>query len=498
MSNHASSQLWADKVFGVFGLGKSGQAAVNALLNLGATVKGYDSRSATELESVVSSFSQAIEVFPSNQGLADLSTLDFAVISPGIPPHSEAWTQLREQRIPVWSEVELAWQIQTLLGKEIKWLVVTGTNGKTTTVGLVGSILEAAGEKYAVVGNVGEPIVTTVLHAEVDVLAVELSSFQLETTYSLSPLAAVCLNVDADHLDWHGSVENYWAAKARVYEHTQLACVYDATDRDVERMVANADVVEGARAIGYSLSTPGPSQVGLVEDLIVDRAFVENRHQQAEAVAQLSDIYGFASQHPSIALVKDTLAAVALTRAYGVPAEAISSGLQSFKSAKHRRAIVGEVADMVWIDDSKATNTHAAVASLAGFPAQSVVWIAGGDTKGQNLHEMVGLVKDVLRGVVVIGADPTPVVSALQAEAPGIPYVVVEGHEDMMFSVVNEAVALSRPGDTVVLAPACASWDQFENYGQRGDLFTEAVGRLKEAWIMQYGAAHTPDSTDGQ
>lgn len=478
---------WEELTFGVFGLGKSGLAAVETLLELGAKVYGYDSRSADDLRELTQNYGEKIQFLLENTGLDALEKLDYAVISPGITPHAPSWKALKNQQIPIWSEVELAWQIQRFLRKEIAWLVVTGTNGKTTTVGLVGAILEAANCPHAVVGNVGQPIVTTVFKENVEVLAVELSSFQLETTHSLSPLAAVCLNVDADHLDWHGSVANYRAAKAKVYEKTQLACVYDTADRVVENMVAGADVVEGARAIGYTLATPGPSQIGMVEDLFVDRAFVENRHAQAEAVAQLNDIYGFASNHPSIALVKDTLAAIALTRAYGVSAEAIREGLQNFKSAKHRRAIVGQVADMIWIDDSKATNTHAAVASLAGFPAQSVVWIAGGDTKGQDLHEMVRQVKVCLRGVVVIGADPTPVVAALEAEAPEVPYVVVDGHEDMMFSVVNEAVALSRPGDTVVLAPACASWDQFDNYGQRGDLFAEAVGRLDEAWQMQYG-----------
>lgn len=491
MSEIIALEDWKKLTVGIFGLGKSGLAAASALLQLGANVVGFDSRAETEILPAAATLEKEIQVYAENKGFNQLKNLDYAVISPGIPPHSPAWIALQEEQIPLWSEVELAWQIQQSLGKNISWLTVTGTNGKTTTVGLVGSILAAAGAKYAVVGNVGEPIVTTVLREDVEVLAVELSSFQLQTTYSLSPLAAVCLNVDADHLDWHGSVEDYWAAKARIYEHTQVACVYDGTDRAVEKMIENADVVEGARAISYTLGTPGPSQIGLVEDLIVDRAFVENRQQQAEAVAQISDIYGFASASPSVALVKDTLAAVALTRAYGVDSTAIVAGLRSFKAAKHRRAIVGEVADMLWIDDSKATNTHAAAASLVGFPPQSVVWIAGGDTKGQNLNKLVSEVKEVLRGVVVIGADPTPVVSALKTHTPNTPFVVVDGHDDMMFSVVNEAVALSRPGDTVVLAPACASWDQFANYGQRGDLFAQAVDRLKEAWIRQYGASET-------
>ncbi|MCS4484541.1 UDP-N-acetylmuramoyl-L-alanine--D-glutamate ligase [Gleimia sp. 6138-11-ORH1] len=477
---------WHKLTFGVFGLGKSGSASIEALLQLGVKVIGYDARSRADLTQLSEKYPQ-VEIHPENTGLDQLSMLDYAVVSPGIAPHSITRKALVAQGVVIWSEIELAWQLQQSLGKETAWLTVTGTNGKTTTVGIVGEILKAAQIKHAVVGNIGKPIVTTVLEEDLEVMVVELSSFQLETTHSLSAYAAVCLNVDSDHLDWHGSTEHYRAAKAKIYENTQVACVYDAHDKVIENMVANAEVVEGARAVGYTLATPTPSQIGIVEDLFVDRAFVENRQKQAEAVAQLSDIYGFASQHPSVALVKDTLAAIALTRAYGVSSAAIAQGLQNFKTAEHRRSIVGQVADMVWINDSKATNTHAALASLNGFPPQSIIWIAGGDAKGQDFHELVAKIKASLRGVVVIGSDPTAVVSALKAEAPQIPYVVVSEEEDLMFSVVNEAVALSKPGDTVVLAPACASWDQFENYAQRGDLFVEAISRLDRAWQKQYG-----------
>lgn len=486
---------WSSLTCGVFGAGKTGIAVAQALVQLGARVRVFDSRAAGDLAltrqglaAFVAEVNPAAEVlwYEGDTGLDSVGELDLAVVSPGIPPHAVSFRALVAAQVPVWSEVELAWQVQQSLGKQIKWLTITGTNGKTTTVGLVGAILAAEGVKHAVVGNVGSPVITAVMQ-DVDVLAVELSSFQLETTFSVSPVASVCLNVDADHLDWHGSEANYRAAKARVYEHTQLACVYDVSDRVVENMVAGADVVEGARAIGISLGTPGPSQVGLVENYFVDRAFVENRQQQAEAVAEIADIYGFASEYPSVALVKDTLAAIALTRAVGVSAAGIATGLRSFQTAKHRRAVIGKTADVTWIDDSKATNTHAAAASLAGFPQASVVWIAGGDPKGQDLTPLVEQVKDCLRGVVVIGADPEPVVTALQQAAAQVPFVVVDGHEDMMFSVVNEAVALSLPGDSVVLAPACASWDQFANYGERGDLFAAAVERLDEAWQLQYG-----------
>lgn len=471
---------WLSNAIAVVGLGKSGRAALEILTELGARPDGFDRKMPVDMENqdrifIGSDHEQAEQI---RQGHYDV-----AILSPGVPPHSPVWQALREDGVCVWGEVELAWRVQQYLGEKIDWLTVTGTNGKTTTVSLLGSMLAAAGEKYAVVGNVGNPIVSVIAHEDVEVLAVELSSFQLETTTTVEPLASVCLNIDSDHLDWHGSVEAYARAKARIYENTRLAAVYDAADLQVKNMVAQADVIEGARAIGYTLDIPPVSHLGIVDGHFVDRAFIKTRQSEALALATFDDMVSYAGQHPSMALLKDTLAAMSLARAYGIEAEAIRDGMRRFTPAQHRRHILGTVADMVWIDDSKATNTHATVASLAGFPPRSVIWIAGGDTKGQDFRALVNSIKAVLRGVVVIGADPSPIVKALEAEASDVPFVVVDGHDDFMYSVVNEAVALSRPGDTVVLAPACASWDQFDNYGQRGTVFAEAVARLKRAWV---------------
>lgn len=476
---------WLDSRIAVLGLGQSGRAAFDALQKLGAKPVGFDRNQPKDFEVdadqlVIGTDEHQIEAIKSGD-------FGLVIVSPGIPPHSTVWQACNELGLPVWGEVELAWRIQKHLGKDIDWLAITGTNGKTTTVGLVGSILKAAGIPSAVVGNVGNPIVTAVMEEDVRALAVELSSFQLYTTQTVEPLASVCLNVDSDHLDWHGSVEEYARAKARVYNNTRVACVYDAADPVVENMVAEADVIEGARAIGYTFGVPAISQIGIVEEYFVDRAYLNTRHKEALALAHVSDLAHFAGEHPSVAILKDTLAAIALTRALDVPQEAVFKGLQNYQPAGHRREIFAKAADMTWIDDSKATNAHAAAASLAGFPKRSVIWIAGGDAKGQDFHQLVKQVEPVLRGVVVIGADPSIVESALKDEAPNVPHVVVDGHEDFMFSVVNEAVALSRPGDTVVLAPACASWDQFNNYAERGDIFREAVARLDKAWKEQYG-----------
>jgi len=512
----------------VVGWGKSGQGAAGALLARNWQVRAFDARGGQSLFfEDVAGVDVHVDDNPETlaQAIVEASP-DLVVVSPGIPAHHPVFSACEAAGIEVWGEVELAWRLQEEgphAGRP--WLVVTGTNGKTTTVGMLGEILRCAGIKAEDVGNIGTPItraidsdaevfavelssfqlhtartvsplasikaeevgnigtpITRAIDSDAEVFAVELSSFQLHTARTVSPLASICLNVDADHLDWHGSVEAYVADKARVYENTIRACVYPASDRRVEQMVENADVVEGARAIGLTLGAPTVSQFGIVEGLLVDRAFVDNRARHAVALAHISDLAGAYGPHPSAAVVSDALAAAALARSYGVEPEAVEAGLRAFRPAGHRRAIIAHAADLTWVDDSKATNAHAARASLAGLPPRSAIWIVGGDAKGQDFTELIRQVEPTLRGVVVIGEDRAPLVEALQAGAPNVPRVEVDGHEDWMFSVVNEAVALSMPGDTVVLAPACASWDQFDNYGQRGDAFADAVSRLAAQW----------------
>lgn len=467
--------------YAVIGLGKSGKASAKALLKRGHEVLAFDQRSGTPTDEL----GIGVHVVPDAGDLACAVTdagVDTIIVSPGIPAHAPIFERAQAAGIPIWGEVELAWRLQeqgSHAGRP--WLTVTGTNGKTTTVGMLASILRANGDDVLEVGNIGTPI-TEAIDSDASVFAVELSSFQLHTSYTISPLASLCLNVDADHLDWHGSEEAYAADKARIYENTQVACIYPANDRVLEAMVENADVVEGARAIGITLGSPSVSQLGIVEGALVDRAYVENRHREAAHLGDLSDLSTVYGASLSPAVVMDALGAAALGRAYGVRPHAVRDGLRVFSPAGHRRAVVGQAADVTWIDDSKATNAHAAKASLYGLPPHSVVWIVGGDAKGQDLTDLIRDVEPVLRGAVIIGEDRSDLLKAFLASAPNVPVVDVDGHEDWMFSVVNEAVALSRPGDFVVLAPACASWDQFDNYGQRGDVFVNAVDRLRDQW----------------
>lgn len=498
MSLHATLPAGAgtDSTIVVIGWGKSGQASARALRSRGLRVSAWDQKASSavvdgvDLHVESDSLALAQSVIAAEPGLI--------VVSPGIPQHAPIFEAAAAANIALIGEVELAWRLQEMgphAGRP--WLCVTGTNGKTTTVGMLGSMLRAAGEHALEVGNIGVPIVEAI-DSDATVFAVELSSFQLYTTQTLSPEAAVCLNVDADHLDWHGSALEYAAAKARIYENTQIACVYPSQDRTVERMVEQADVVEGARAIGITLGTPSVSQLGLVEGALVDRAFVANRQKEAAFLAELEDLAPAFGTHLTPAVVSDALAAAALARAHGVAPEAIAAGLRDYQPAGHRRALVAHAADMAWINDSKATNAHAAVASLLGVPKGTAIWIAGGDTKGQEFDDCVAAVADRLRGVVLIGEDRSVLRAALTAQAPEIPVVEVDGHEDWMFSVVNEAVALSRPGDTVVLAPAAASWDQFSSYTERGDAFVDAVMRLAEQWQCAPVSAGTEQAVEGK
>ncbi|HEY8719838.1 UDP-N-acetylmuramoyl-L-alanine--D-glutamate ligase, partial [Pengzhenrongella sp.] len=392
---------------------------------------------------------------------------------------------------PVWSEVELAWRLRTRRadgGAPAPWLAVTGTNGKTTTVGMLEAILVAGGEHALAVGNVGTPVVTAVGDASLDVLAVELSSFQLHFTHSMSAQGAAVLNLAPDHLDWHGSLDAYVADKGRVYERAEAACVYNCADAQTERLVRDAEVRDGALAVGFTLGVPAVGQVGLVEDVLVDRAFAGQRHTHGIELGTLADLAHLASSDgtdprtgavPSH-VVADALAAAALALAHGVAPSAVGAGLRAYAPGAHRIQTVATVDGVAYVDDSKATNAHAAAASLGAFAPGSVVWVAGGLAKGATFDDLVRTRRDRLRAVVLIGVDQEPLRSALARHAPEVPVTAVDPRETG--SVMTHAVEIARqfalPGGTVLLAPACASMDQFTSYAQRGDAFAGAARGL--------------------
>ena len=465
----------------VAGLGVSGFAAADALLERGAHVVVVDG-SAPDSSPAMAERARILEILdadlrfgPEHVSGRPSDPVDLVVTSPGWAPTQPLLAAAAEAGVPIWGEVELAWRMRPTEGAA-PWLTVTGTNGKTTTVQMLTSILRAAGERAISAGNVGTPILEAVMDPQpFDAIAVELSSFQLHWSDSIRPQASACLNIAPDHVDWHGSLDAYAAAKGKVYAGTEVACIYNVDDPQTERLVEEADVQEGCRAVGFTLGTPAPSMLGLVGEVLADRAFVEQRRHAAAELASVEDLRGDA---PDVAphLVANALAAAALARAHGVDAGAVRAGLRAFRPEPHRIAHVATIDEVRWVDDSKATNPHAAAASLTAY--EHVVWVAGGLLKGADVDDLVRTAAGRLRAVVLLGRDRARIAEALARHAPDVPVVdVADTDTGAMDRVVAEAIALAQPGDVVLLAPAAASMDMFVNYGARGDAFAEAVLR---------------------
>ncbi|WBP89291.1 UDP-N-acetylmuramoyl-L-alanine--D-glutamate ligase [Kitasatospora cathayae] len=464
----------------VAGLGVSGISAARVLNGLGARVTVVDGGSGEGLRARAAELEALGIAVRLGDGASLPEGTALIVTSPGWAPDNPLFAAAEAAGVPVWGDVELAWRLRKPLpgtGEPAPWLAVTGTNGKTTTVQMLASILTAAGKRTAAVGNVGVSVLDAVLAEEpYDVLAVELSSYQLHWAPSLRPYSAAVLNLAPDHLDWHGSMEAYAADKGRIYEGNVVACVYNLADPATEALVMEADVEEGCRAIGFGLGAPSPSNFGVVDGLLVDRAFVEDRAKNAAELGSVEDV-----NPPAPHNIANALAAAALARAYGVEPKAVREGLRAFRPDAHRIAEVGTVREVTYIDDSKATNTHAAAASLAAY--RPIVWIAGGLAKGATFDDLVQGAAERLRAVVLIGQDRALIREALERHAPDVPVIeAAEGQTGAvaMAEIVRTAASFARSGDTVLLAPACASMDMFTNYGERGDLFAAAVRELAD------------------
>jgi UDP-N-acetylmuramoylalanine--D-glutamate ligase len=466
---------WAGLKVVVLGAGVTGFAAADTLAELRADVllvaDRVDERTATLLE--------VIGVPTGSVADAEAFAPELVVVSPGFRPEHPFLVRAEELGIPVWGDIELAWRLRDKVGTPAEWVLVTGTNGKTTTTQLAATMILASGRRVAPCGNIGIPVLDAIRDpAGFDVLVVELSSFQLHWINrnpegQLFPHSSVCLNIADDHLDWHGGAEAYRAAKGKVYDNTRVACVYNKDDDATRMLVEEAEVVEGARAIGFSLGVPGPSDFGIVEGILCDRAFLEDRRNSAlelTTVAALAES-GLAAPH----FVSNVLAAAALARSLGVEPVDIRRALAEFRVDAHRTEQVAESAGVRFIDDSKATNPHAANASLRSFP--SVVWIVGGLLKGVEIGPLVQAHAARLTGAVLIGADRTAVAEAFARHAPDLAVfeVTATETEHVMREAVRLAAAVAKPGDVVLLAPAAASMDQFTDYADRGSRFAAAV-----------------------
>ncbi len=491
---------WAGLRVAVTGIGLTGFSVADTLIELGARVVVVDGSATDENRAKADTLTivGAVDVLLGDDHVAALPLIDgslpdLVVTSPGWTPQQPLLLAAADAGIPVWGDVELAWRVRIREGRATaEWLTVTGTNGKTTTVTLVESMLQAAGLRAIAAGNIGTPILDAIRDPQgYDFLAVELSSFQLHWITAISPLASVCLNVAEDHVDWHGGFDQYTADKAKIYANTKVACVYNAEQSATERMVEDAEVVEGCRAIGFTTSTPMVSMLGVVDNLLVDRAFIEQRKDSAVELAAITELGELVPRH----LVANALAAAALVRAAGVAPAAIRTGIRTYQPTDHRIQLVSSHDGVLWINDSKATNPHAAAASLAAF--HSVIWIAGGLSKGVNYDELVRTHARRLKAVVLIGADSSDLIASLRRHAPDVPLInagtgETEGvtladetttapqGEQVMESAVRESARIAIDGDTVLMAPAAASMDQFSSYAHRGTAFIEAVRVIVE------------------
>lgn len=468
---------WSSLHVGVLGLGIAGFAAADALMQLGSQVSIIDSSSHDEVSERANILgSLGASVFLNASELPE-ENFDLMVTSPGIPPQHHFHKQAELMGIPIWGELELAWRVRAKSGGA-PWLCVTGTNGKTTTTLMLESILRSAGLRTEAAGNIGHSLVGVVMHDELDVIAVEVGAPQLPFVQTISPWSSVCLNIASDHIDHFGNFNEYAQAKARIYERTQYAAVYNGHEEATLSMVKSADVLEGCRAVGFTRGIPGLSELGVVDGALVDRAFISNRRDYAQELALVSDIHPVGDHN-----TENALAAASLARAFGamnaveenrVPPTAVRDGLREFNPAPHRNAMVANNGGVIYIDDSKATNAHAAHKSLSSYP--SVIWIAGGLAKGQDFDELVLAHAGRIKVAILLGTDAPIIADALTRHAPNVPVITLVTRDT---SAMNEAVQIAHEravsGDTVLLAPGCASWDMFTNYSQRGEIFTSAV-----------------------
>lgn len=472
---------WAGRRVLVTGLGVSGIPVARALLARGADVHlvdGRDDDAAREVAEQLRSLGATVVLGSAADELPSGTAL--VVTSPGWRPGTPLLARAARDGIEVWGDVELAWRLASTAPRPPVWLGVTGTNGKTTTVRMLAEILAAAGLRAIAVGNVGTPVVDAVLaEPPYDVLAVELSSFQLHWTSTVACRAGALLNVAPDHVDWHGSLAAYAEAKQLVWRGSDVA-VHNLDD-DGSRAAIAASRVAG-RAVGYTLGPPAQGQLGIANGALVDRAFGHG------VLCVASDISPPAPHNLANALAA---AALAFGAGLGVSADDVRTGLRAWRPDAHRIATVATVAQVAYVDDSKATNPHAAAASLAAY--SRIVWIAGGLAKGAQFDELVRGARGSLGGAVLIGRDAALIAEALRRHAPEVPVRHVAGRDtgavQLMERVVAEASALAQPGDTVLLAPACASMDQFTSYAHRGDVFAGAVRALAQRTAATPGPA---------
>ena len=448
----------------ILGAGVTGIAVARSLSAKGASILFADD----QVENV-----EGFKVSKSDQVKVD--GFSFIVISPGWKESHPLIVKAQAAGIRLVNEIDLAWSFRAELVPGQKWIALTGTNGKTTTVEMAAAMLRAGGVSAIACGNVGTTVIESVESPEkYEVLVLELSSFQLHWLREASFVAAAILNIAEDHLDWHGTFTEYARVKGSILDRTSTG-IFNSSDLEVVNQAAHWQ----GRKVFFSLDTPAPGEIGVVEELLVDRAFVSDP-QEAAMLAEIVDVKPTVPHN-----VANALAAAGLVRALGVSPEAVRSALQNFSLGRHRIEEVANTNGISWVNDSKATNPHATVASLNS--ALSSIWIAGGLAKGAEMQELIAKCKSRIKVAILIGTDRELIADELRSQAPEIEIVYVDApgtyqrggtDNSLMEAVVKAAADRAKTGDRVLLAPACASMDQFISYSDRGDRFAAAVKKV--------------------
>ena len=473
---------WRELRVAVLGLGVTGFSVADTLAELGCAVTVFAETAEPDRLDLLNVLGVQHVTGTAAAGLPESlvqNRPELIVTSPGVRPDNEIIAWAKASGIPVWVDIDLAWRLRDKQGSPAAWLCVTGTNGKTTTVQLATHILNSAGIKAVACGNIGTPILDCIREPDgFDVLVVELSSFQLHYMGEIAAHSSAILNIDQDHIDWHGSFEEYRRVKGKVHHGTTHALIYNDADAATRELTETANSGFNSRAVGFTLAVPSPGQIGFVEDVLADRAFVTDPMRAADLgdMANIAKI-GVLTPH----LLANVAAASALVRSYGVSSKAVIDAVATFRLDAHRIEVVGEIDGVTYIDDSKATNPHAAAASLSSF--ESVVWVVGGLLKGVDITPLVVRFAKRLRGAVVIGKDRELVLEALAAAAPEVPVIEVDVDDNdlVMPMAVQSARMLAQAGDVVLLAPSAASMDQFKDYADRGKRFAAAVGQMGQS-----------------
>lgn len=445
---------WRGKRILVVGAARSGVAVVKVLLSYGSKVALYDGKTEEQLRGELVPLTRLNydKYFGKEPDVAH--DFDLIIVSPGVPLSIPVIISAYAAGIPIWGEIELAY-----IFAKGDIIAITGTNGKTTTTALVGQIFRDAGKSSRMGGNIGNPLIMEATEGKRDELLIaEVSSFQLETISEFKPKGAAILNLTPDHLDRHGNMENYLDAKSRIYENqsTNDFLVLNYDDEKIRRLD-----IDRPRKIYFSRR----QEVHGV--YVKDGVMYANFRGQEERIISIKDI-----KIPGGHNLENALAATALALAMDVPAYSIAHTLRTFSGVPHRLEFVTEKNGVQFINDSKGTNPDSTIKALEAYPGP-IILIAGGKNKGSNFHELSLKIKEKVKYLILVGKASTEIASAVE-EVGFKNYIIV----DEFSETVQVAANHSEVGDIVLLSPACASWDMFENYEQRGNLFKELVLHL--------------------